>query len=317
MDGELHREVALKQILDQHADDPTSRARFLLEAEITGGLEHPGIVPVYGLGAYPDGRPYYAMRFIRGESLKEAIAAFHADDSLRGDPGRRSVGLLKLLRRFLAVCDAIDYAHSRGILHRDLKPSNVVLGKHGETLVIDWGLAKAVGRTEPVVASDERTLVPSSASGWAETLPGSALGTPAYMSPEQAGGDIEHLGPRSDVYSLGATLYCLLTGRPPVEGDDVGELLRAVQWGDFLPPRRLDPALDPALEAVCLEAMALRPEDRYASPRALAEDIEHWMAEEPVSAWREPWTRRARRWERRHRTAVMAATSACSRSRPA
>jgi serine/threonine-protein kinase len=309
LDGELHREVALKQILDRHADDPTSRTRFLLEAEITGGLEHPGIVPVYGLGAYPDGRPYYAMRFIRGESLKEAIASFHADETLRRDPGRRSLGLLKLLRRFLAVCDAIDYAHSRGILHRDLKPANVVLGKHGETLVVDWGLAKATGRTESEVASNERILVPSSSSGSAETLPGSALGTPSYMSPEQAGGDLEHLGPRSDVYSLGATLYCLLTGRPPVEDDGIGAVLRAVQKGDFPPPRRLDPAIDPALEAVCLKAMALRAEDRYPAPRALAEDIEHWMADEPVSAWREPWARRARRWERRHRTAVMAATS--------
>jgi serine/threonine-protein kinase len=310
LDCELHREVALKQILERHADDPNSRARFLLEAEITGGLEHPGVVPVYGLGTYPDGRPYYAMRFIRGDSLKEAIAAFHADETLRADPGRRSLGLLKLLRRFLAVCDAIDYAHSRGILHRDLKPANVVLGKHGETLVVDWGLAKALGRTEDDVASDERLLVPSLSSGSAETLPGSALGTPAYMSPEQAQGDLDRLGPRSDVYSLGATLYCLLTGRPPVEDDDAGAVLRAVQKGEFPPPRRLDPAIDPALEAVCLKAMALRALDRYPTPRALVEDIEHWMADEPVTAWREPWSRRARRWQRRHRTGVMAATSA-------
>jgi serine/threonine-protein kinase len=309
LDEELHREVALQQILDHHADDPNSRARFLLEAEVTGGLEHPGIVPVYGLGAYPDGRPYYAMRFIRGDSLKEAIAAFHADDTLRADPGRRALGLLKLLRRFLAVCDAIDYAHSRGILHSDLKPSNVILGKHGETLVVDWGLAKALGRTESDVTFDERILVPSLSSGSAETLPGSALGTPTFMSPEQAQGDLERLGPRSDVYSLGATLYCLLTGRPPVEDDDVGAVLRAVKMGDFPPPRRLDPALDPALEAICLKAMALRAEDRYPTPRTLADDIEHWMADEPVAAWREPWARRARRWERRHRTAVMAAAS--------
>jgi serine/threonine-protein kinase len=310
LDGELHREVALKQILDHHADQPNSRARFVLEAEITGGLEHPGIVPVYGLGTFPDGRPYYAMRFIRGESLKDAIAAFHADQPLRTDPGRRSLGLLKLLRRFLAVCDAIDYAQSRGVLHRDIKPSNVILGKHGETLVVDWGLAKAQGRTECDVSSDERILSPSLSSGSAETLPGSALGTPGYMSPEQARGDLDHLGPRSDVYGLGATFYSLLTGRAPVEGDDVGAVLRAVQKGDFPPPRRLDPAIDRALEAVCLKAMALRPEDRYSSPRALAEDVEHWMADEPVAAWREPWTRRARRWERRHRTAVMAGISA-------
>ena len=172
LDEELHREVALKQILDKYADDPVSRARFLLEAEVTGGLEHPGIVPVYGLGTYGDGRPYYAMRFIRGDSLKDAIAAFHADPSLKGDPGRRSLDLRKLLRRFLDVCNAIEYAHQRGVLHRDLKPGNVMVGKYGETLVVDWGLAKAVGRSDPGAAVGERTLVPSSASGSAETLPG-------------------------------------------------------------------------------------------------------------------------------------------------
>ena len=127
LDAELHREVALKQILDHRADDPDSRQRFLVEAEITGGLEHPGIVPVYGLGTNGDGRPYYAMRFIRGDSLKQAIARFHADDSLRGDPGRRSLELRRLLRRFTDVCNAIEYAHSRGVLHRDIKPGSGIL----------------------------------------------------------------------------------------------------------------------------------------------------------------------------------------------
>jgi eukaryotic-like serine/threonine-protein kinase len=305
LDTELHREVALKQILEQHADDPVSRQRFLVEAEITGGLEHPGIVPVYGLGTYGDGRPYYAMRFIKGDSLKEAIDRFHKDEALKSDPGASTLELRKLLRRFTDVCNAIEYAHSRGVLHRDIKPGNIIVGKHGETLVVDWGLAKALGRTDPGVDSGERTLIPSSASGSAETLPGSALGTPAYMSPEQAEGDIPHLGPRSDVYSLGATLYYLLTGQPPVEGD-IGEVLRAVQRGEFPPPRRRDATIDPALEAVCLKAMAHKPADRYGSPKGLAEDIERWMADEPVSARREPISRRVRRWANRNRTAVAA-----------
>ncbi|HEV3164425.1 MAG TPA: serine/threonine-protein kinase, partial [Isosphaeraceae bacterium] len=306
LDAELNREVALKQILDQHADDTTSRQRFLLEAEITGGLEHPGIVPVYGLGSYGDGRPYYAMRFIRGDSLKEAVDRFHADQGLKKDAGRRSLALRKLLKRFMDVCNAIDYAHSRGVLHRDIKPGNIIVGRHGETLVVDWGLAKATGKAEP--SAQERTLMPSSASGSAETLPGSALGTPTYMSPEQARGDLDRLGPRSDVYSLGATLYCLLTGKPPLEGEDIGVVLRAVQEGQFPRPSQHDSGLDKTLEAICLKAMGKEPEDRYPTPKALADDLDRWMADEPVSAYPEPSLARLARWGRRHRTLVAAAS---------
>ena len=299
LDAELHREVALKQILESHADDPVSRYRFLMEAEITGGLEHPGIVPVYGLGTDAKGRPYYAMRFIRGESLKEAIARFHKERGTKKEFGRRSLELRRLLRRFVDVCNAIEYAHSRGVLHRDLKPGNIILGTHGETLVVDWGLAKLLGRVDPGSKVDERTLVPSSSSGSSETLPGSALGTPGYMCPEQARGDLDRLAPRSDVYSLGATLYCLLTGKPPFEGDDVDQVLRKVKWGEFAAPRQIDRSIDPALEAICTNAMAFMPENRYQTSRALADDIERWTAGLPITAWGEPLPRRMWRWTRR------------------
>src|SRR6202041_2908552 len=142
-----------------------------------------------------------------------------------------------------------------------------IVGKHGETLVVDWGLAKAVGRGDP--SAGEQTLAPSS-SGSSGAFPGRVLGTPTYMSPEQARGELDRLGPRSDVYSLGPTLYCLLTGKPPFEGDDVGAVLRKVQRGDFVRPRQLESPLDAALEAVCLKAMANQPGDRYPSCRALA-----------------------------------------------
>ena len=308
-DEELHREVALKEILERAADNEESRARFLLEAEITGGLEHPGIVPVYGLGTYADGRPYYAMRFIRGDSLKEAIDRFHKADAAGMDPGQRTLELRGMLGRFVDVCNAIAYAHSRGILHRDLKPGNIMLGKYGETLVVDWGLAKPVGehasseKTEQLQPG-EGSLTPRSMSASSQTLMGSAMGTPQYMSPEQAGGKLDQLGPASDVYSLGATLYVILTGKPSLTDPNVGTVLQKVQRGEFARPREVRPEVPAPLEAICLKAMMLKPEDRYASPRLMADDIEHWLADEPVSAWPEPWSVKARRWLGRHRTLV-------------
>jgi serine/threonine-protein kinase len=303
-DEELHREVALKQILARHADEPDSRARFLQEAEITGRLEHPGVVPVYGLGRHPDGRPYYAMRFIRGESLKEAGDRFHRDEGPARDCGERGLRLRELLGRFAAACQAVAYAHSRGVVHRDLKPANIMLGPYGETLVVDWGLAKSTDQADARPAGDEDLLRPSLSGGSMPTQVGQAVGTPPFMSPEQAAGRLDRVGPASDVYSLGATLYALLTGRAPLAGSDVGAVLQKVQKGDFRRPRQVNPRVPAALEAVCLRAMALRPEARYASAGALAEDIARWLADEPVAAYREPLRARAARWARRHRAAV-------------
>ena len=313
-DTELNREVALKEIQDRYADDPRYRTRFEYEAEVTGGLEHPGIVPVYGLGHTADGRPFYAMRFIRGDSLKDAIHRFHQAENQPGrDPGHSALELRELLGRFVDVCDAVAYAHSRGVLHRDLKPGNIMLGRYGETLVVDWGLAKALEgpEEEPGATPDaEPRLRPSSGSAVEPTQAGSAVGTPGYMSPEQVDNRFGPLEIRSDVYCLGATLYHLLTGHAPCEADQVGAIYQKILAGAIPRPRSFNPRLAPALEAICLKALALQPCDRYATAEALKADVERWLADEPVSAHAEPWAARLRRWARRHQRLVTGATAA-------
>jgi serine/threonine protein kinase len=241
------------------------------------------------------------MRFIKGDSLQHAIERFHNNDRASRHPGERALALRQLLRRFIDVCNAVAYAHSRGVLHRDLKPDNLMLGQYGETLVVDWGLAKPLGHRMGKTETGERTLLPHSPNDPAATQMGSAIGTPAYMSPEQAAGRLDELGTASDVYSLGATLYCLLTGKPPIEGRDAGLVLRRVQTGNFPPPSQVKPSVPAALEAICLKAMALQPGDLYVSARGFADDIERWLADEPVSACRETILERLGRWARRHR----------------
>ena len=209
-----------------------------------------------------------------------------------------------MLDRFLDVCDAIAYAHSRGVVHRDLKPSNVMLGAFGESLVVDWGLAKAVGSPEISTDSDQTRLIASSGSGVEATAMGRPIGTPAYMPPEQASGKIDQMGPRCDVYSLGATLYALLTGKAPYMDKDLATIIQKVANGKYQPPRAIQPWIDPALDAICRKAMAFDPEARYESPRALAEDIEKWLANEPTSVWKEPIAKKLARLASRHRTLV-------------
>jgi serine/threonine protein kinase len=306
-DREIDRTVALKQIKSQWADDADSRARFLLEARVTGRLEHPGVAPVYALGADDTGRPYYAMRLIRGESLLEVIERFHHRRGADENATKRMSELRKLLQRFMDVCNAVDYAHSKGVLHRDIKPSNIMLGKYGETLTVDWGLAKVIGSDEDVALTTRMAVTLEGQADATGTRIGAAIGTPAYMSPEQAAGRNDELGPATDIFSLGATLYHLLCGfLPHAPEDDVAVMIAAAENGMITPPRKHAPWLPRALESICMKAMAFKPSDRYISARALSDDIQRWLADEPVAAHRETASERLFRWLRNHRTLATA-----------
>ncbi|MEO1615467.1 MAG: WD40 repeat domain-containing serine/threonine-protein kinase [Planctomycetota bacterium] len=309
-DTQLKREVAVKEILSNVAKKESSLARFQQEAEIAGALEHPNIVPVYGLGTFEDGRPFYAMRLIRGDSLKTAIAEYHAAPA--GEPQQdHQVLLRRLMLRLVDICNAVDYAHSRGVLHRDLKPGNIMLGKYGETILVDWGLAKATGKQDAYANTDETTDTPVDVDAQL-TGQGQIIGTPTFMSPEQASGKLDSLGPATDIYSLGGTLYCILTGKPPHDGDSVQDILSSVRSGDIQYSRQILRGIPPGLSSICKRAMALRPEDRYASAGDMAADIEAWLADGPVSAHAESFFEWTGRLFRRNRSLTLSVLSAAT-----
>jgi eukaryotic-like serine/threonine-protein kinase len=317
-DHELNRTVALKCMKEPAGEESPLTKRFLEEAEITSLLEHPTIVPVHGSGITADGRPYYAMRFVEGETLETAAKRLHAPKDVAAPSGSE---LRRLLRALVDVCNAVAYAHSKEILHRDLKPANILLGPYGETLLLDWGLAKHLGQSsERSYSVDEHALKDTKSPSETDTseksrshldTPSSALtflgkakGSPAFMSPEQARGDWQSVGVASDVYSLGATLYYLLTGQLAFTAQTSHSVLEQVSKGEFAPPKAVDNRIHAALSAITCKAMSLRPVDRYANAQELAKDLERWMADEPVSAHPDSVTVRAWRWARRHRTLV-------------
>jgi serine/threonine protein kinase len=302
-DTDLNREVALKEIRIDRSANPEAWRRFMKEAQVTGQLEHPNIVPVYELARRKeDDQPFYTMRFVRGETLRSAIAEFHR--ARKGKALDRLELQRRLLEPFVKVCQAIGYAHSRGVVHRDLKPENIVLGPFGEVVVLDWGLAKILSEADEKTPADNRVTVTAEAETHATQ---GAVGTPAYMAPEQASGQSALIDARTDIYGLGGILFEILTGRPPAEADTMPDLLHKVMTGNIPDPRTVDGTVPKPLAAVCKKALALRREDRYQSADDLAEDVRRWLVDERVSVYRDPLLVRASRWARRHRTLVASA----------
>ncbi len=303
-DHDLNREVALKELRGEQKVHPEAARRFLKEAQITGQLEHPNIVPVYELSHRPpDNQPFYTMRLVRGQTLNEAIIQYHKQRQA-GDAS--PLALRGLLGSFVSVCNAMAYAHSRDVVHRDLKPENVVLGSYGEVIVLDWGLAKILSHGEEPISA----VAVSDEAAAEATRTGSLLGTPAYMAPEQAKGQMDLIDARTDIYGLGAILFSILAGRPPHQASTMAELLKGILQAETPRARSIEPTVPAAMDAVCARAMAKDRMARYANATELAKDVECWLADEPVSAYRDPWPHRVARWTRRHRAATLAAAAA-------
>ena len=283
-DEKLQRRVALK-VLDIPGTDGELASRLILEARVLARLEHPGIVPVHDVGTLADGRVFYTMKFVEGQRLDKYVATL---DSV---PDR--------LRLFLRICDAVGFAHARGVLHRDLKPANIMVGPFGEVLVMDWGLAKILSG---IAAGDSHAADPDAAifekpnPSSAQTGPtqisvitghGTVMGTPGYMSPEQARGDVEHLDARSDIFSLGALLHFLLSNHPE----------KTTAAGA--------PRLEKPLEAICSKATAAPPAERYPDVQEMALDVSRYLDGLAVGAHRESFLEKTARFYRRYRFFIL------------
>jgi serine/threonine protein kinase len=265
-DHQLNRPVALKVL---RAASDAAQTRMVQEARILARLEHPSIVPVHDAGTLNDGRFYYAMKLVRGKRLDEQL--------------QQPMALAERLQLFHKICDAVAFAHAHGVLHRDLKPQNIMLGAFGEVLVMDWGVAKEMGTSESQPTRDTKA---ADRVETGQTMHGTILGTPGYMAPEQARGEVALLDARADVYALGAILYFLLTGKVPMY-ESRPTTSGAAAGATWIPPRRFDRAIPRPLQAICRKALSAAREDRYPSVSELGQDIANFLARRRVQAYPE------------------------------
>ncbi|MFM8571643.1 MAG: serine/threonine protein kinase [Pirellula sp.] len=308
IDDDFRRRVALKEIRPSQADDEYYQHRFLQEAEISAKLEHPGILPIYNRGLNDQQQPFYTMRLIAGgeaKTLQQAIRDHH--QHLPGSPEFINQHRI-LVRHLIDACNTVAYAHNQGVCHRDLKPANILIGPFGETLVVDWGLAKVFRDTESFSTSNLKNLAGSpkfDASGRSHSQ---GVGTLGFVAPENQGPEPIGDWPRIDVYSLGAILYCILTGLAPKESHSGNSARRKTDGGktdsgtQF--QRQIDSHVQKNIAAVCMKALCPDPSDRYGSALELAADLERYLAGEPVSALAESWFDQLARWSNRNRKLV-------------
>ncbi len=289
-DMTMNRSLAMKILRKDLLDRPDLFARFREEAEATAQLEHPGVVPIHDLGKLPDGRLFFTMKEVRGRTLLDVIDEIHGASSGSWETGPTGWTLFKTVQVFVAVCEAIAYAHSRAVLHRDLKPSNVMVGAFGEVVVMDWGLAKigndptSFGDSVSIDSGTAPIMTERSRASAYMTLSGSIAGTPNYMPPEQARGDHGRVGPWSDVYALGAILYHILSDRPPYDGMITEQVVEKVLSGPPPPAgprwrksRGSNPAIEDELIGICERAMAPEIADRYMDAATMAEAVHGWL----------------------------------------
>ena len=282
IDRELGRQVAIKEIRPKFSESKTHRSRFAREALITSQLVHPGIVSIFGRGKRADGSLYFAMQFIRGRTLRSAISEFHQNRLSSKELNTNSLEFRRLIQHFLDVCNTMQYAHSQKVVHRDLKPENIMIGEFGETFVVDWGLAKADFGLHVEDQFDDSDLLQEVIVEAEEncSVDGVRIGSPGFMSPEQDAGDRAMIGPASDIFGLGATLYSIIGNLSmPVpsqlDNHSAQESSHESVSADFR-----------QLKSICMMAMATVPDERYTSAAALAEDVENYLLERPVVAHR-------------------------------